>query len=297
MDGIQRDSKRKKTVLNNIPMNRLVLLLVLVVLIPQVAFASWWNPFSWNIFLRIFSPKTEVIRVETSTENVAGTTGEISEIEKLKAEVEELKKQQTSNGQKTTPATQTSTKQNIPTTTSIPAPQTPTKTISRDEMFADIMQKFTDFQSTITNVKGGLKKNSSLYTEKQYFIYIDNLLNGITGSLGYLISIKSWNPRPANIEEIYLFRLNEQKSEYEIKAKQYDVEKLQDEMSIAKSNVVSYIRENKLNLYVASIHIEAARQLYLFDQLFNTKYSQDFESKKTQQETVEFANRFLIDQE
>lgn len=40
-------------------------LLVSIIIIPQIALASWWNPFSWNIFKSLFSkPQIEIPIVE-----------------------------------------------------------------------------------------------------------------------------------------------------------------------------------------------------------------------------------------
>src|SRR3989344_7684532 len=59
----------------------LLLVLVGLLIVPQVTFAAWWNPFTWNIFNRAKAPQVEVQK-----------TAQPSEIEKLRNEVEELKK-------------------------------------------------------------------------------------------------------------------------------------------------------------------------------------------------------------
>lgn len=82
----------------------LLLIIIALTIVPQVSFASWWNPFTWKIFKKSVDIKTEqIITVPTST-----TTGSQSsvvkkeestkvdqtrEIEKLKKEVDELKKE------------------------------------------------------------------------------------------------------------------------------------------------------------------------------------------------------------
>jgi hypothetical protein len=45
----------------------LTLLIIIILLIPQITFASWWNPFSWNIFKKKSSANT-TINVSTTTE-------------------------------------------------------------------------------------------------------------------------------------------------------------------------------------------------------------------------------------
>ena len=62
-------------------MKRLMPLLLITLLLPQVAFAAWWNPFSWSIFSWIFETKPaaviqilEIDEAATSTESVPITT-------------------------------------------------------------------------------------------------------------------------------------------------------------------------------------------------------------------------------
>jgi len=276
------------------------LALLIAITIPQATSAAWWNPFSWKIFSRIFTPKTEVVYVAPSTDNIASTTNEISVVEKLRAEIEELKKNQTTQ----IPTSQTINVQtkteNVstpkPTTSPIPVPQT-TETLTRDELFDDLMKKYTSFRSVITNEISRLKKNSSFYTERHYFQFIDNLLVATNGDLGYLTSIKNWATRPSGIEEIYLAKFNKLNNDYNVEFERFKNEYRKESDSKTRQDTVEYIKQYKYQLYEAGIHIEAAGLLYKFDKIFGTNYAQDFESKKTQVETVEFANRFLIDQE
>lgn len=200
-----------------------ILILLFAITIPQVASASWWNPFSWKVFSRFFEPKVEKVekveQVATSTENTASTTNQVTEIEQLRAELEELKKNQT-NQKSTTQTTKISPKQNTSSATPISSPQTPVKTISRDEMFADVMQKYTNFMSSVANERDGLSKTSPLTSEIEYLSYLNNLLKTINADLGYLVNIKNWNPRPV-IEEIYLSKFNKLKREYDVEVKRY----------------------------------------------------------------------------
>lgn len=86
----------------------IVLSLALLLIVPQITFAAWWNPMTWDI-LKFFRKQ------EVKVEQVASTT-EVqsqSEIEQLKKEVEELKKSQTSK----TSGTQTGIKGLLQTAT------------------------------------------------------------------------------------------------------------------------------------------------------------------------------------
>ena len=68
-------------------MKKYILILFLVILIiPSIALASWWNPFSW----KIFNKKTQISVVAPIIQNTSD-----EEIQKLKQEIEDLKKQKT----------------------------------------------------------------------------------------------------------------------------------------------------------------------------------------------------------
>lgn len=63
-------------------------ILVISFIIPSIALAAWWNPFTWNwnSFLNIFSSfnkpvKTEVVQVVTTTNNQVSTTTITEEID------------------------------------------------------------------------------------------------------------------------------------------------------------------------------------------------------------------------
>jgi len=74
----------------------LLVLLLTIFIIPSIALASWWNPFSWKIFYRSVETKIEQpIIVSSATNTVTEESSKVdqsAEIEKLKKEVEGLKK-------------------------------------------------------------------------------------------------------------------------------------------------------------------------------------------------------------
>lgn len=74
-----------------------LLLIIGLLIVPQISFAAWWNPFTWKIFNKAKAPQTEMQK-----------TNQPSEIEKLKNEIETLKS-------KTNTATPTSPKISTPT--------------------------------------------------------------------------------------------------------------------------------------------------------------------------------------
>ena len=73
-------------------LNIITVILVIFVLIPQIAFASWWNPFSWKIFNRSSEVKIEKpITPPVDSINTSIQTKEESEKIKLETELEQAK--------------------------------------------------------------------------------------------------------------------------------------------------------------------------------------------------------------
>lgn len=110
----------------------------MALILPQVASAAWWNPFSWKIFERIFAPKIEVYKAEntadiTTPSGVSTTTdsqdeGEVANDDKTEKKAESSSVIQVAKKESITqPTTKTDTqktqvlstnKQTISTTTS-----------------------------------------------------------------------------------------------------------------------------------------------------------------------------------
>jgi hypothetical protein len=86
----------------------IILGLIGVMAIPQVVSAAWWNPFSWKVFKRASAPKVEMVQTATTVAGIATSTEEKSELEKLRAEVEELKNNQKNQTVNSTPTTKAS---------------------------------------------------------------------------------------------------------------------------------------------------------------------------------------------
>ena len=90
-------------------MKKYILVSFLVVLVlPSLALASWWNPFSWGIF----NKKTQTPVVDPTIQN-----GSSDEIQRLKQQIEDLKKQKsqplTNSIQTKTPETSKTTTKNV----------------------------------------------------------------------------------------------------------------------------------------------------------------------------------------
>jgi TolA-binding protein len=69
--------------------------------LPSVALASWWNPFSWKIFNRSaekieLTQDSSIVEIEVQASTTTSSpTNQTDEIQKLKDEIEELKIQKT----------------------------------------------------------------------------------------------------------------------------------------------------------------------------------------------------------
>lgn len=273
-------------------MKKLLPVLVVLFLVPQIALAAWWNPLSWFGgwgFLHKKDDSTHVLenriqelekRLENTATSTASSTSGTSKLE-VKSNLKTVE-EPSYNSLKSVDIQIKNSDVLIPEGQSI--------------SIEDLIKKYSDFYTQVAQIKKGLNQFSDLSTEHDYYEYIDGLQISINADLGYLYGIKSYKTIPYGVESLYVNKLNKLMNDYKVESNRYPVEKSQNELSSAKLNVVNYIKENKDVLYLSSVHIQAASLLYLFDQLSGTKYGVDFENKKTQQETIEFANRFLIDQ-
>lgn len=82
-------------------LNIISVILVAIVLVPQIAFASWWNPFSWSIF-----HKKEVPAPQTQVTDSKPASDQTVQIQELQKQIDDLKNQQPKT---TTPASKVTT--------------------------------------------------------------------------------------------------------------------------------------------------------------------------------------------
>lgn len=259
-------------------MKKLVpILLFFSLVVPHIVSAAWWNPLSWTLFKK--EDKTKVLE------------DKVRDLERKLEEVTTKSATSTPKGEvkKNTSQSAAQVQQNIKLT---PAP-IPLQTVS----FSELLKKYEDFKIILTNEKGLVKRNSELETERNYYTQLDELLTRTGADLGYLYSIKYAEPKPSGIVEVYVSKFDKLNSDYWARNKNYADNRDADEAATTKRKVINYIKENRYSLYKSDIHVQTAKLLYLFDKTFGTKYAPDFEAKYSQVETVEFANRFLIDQE
>lgn len=137
----------------------LLLVLVGLLIVPQVTFAAWWNPFTWNIFNRAKAPQVEVQKVNQP-----------SEIEKLRNEVEELKKK-TNTSLVTPPKSPTA-----PSGVSKPTTQPiiPSVKLSNSQIIAKV-KPATVYIATDSGSGSGM-----IFTTDGYVLTNDHVVKGVT---------------------------------------------------------------------------------------------------------------------
>jgi hypothetical protein len=103
---------------------RLAVLILCLLVIPQFALASWWNPFTWKIFRRNAPAPVVVVDTPVTTPPI----DQAQQIEELKKEVEALKTKSIESPINTAPAKKT---------TKIPAYKEPV--VSTEEDFSSLI--------------------------------------------------------------------------------------------------------------------------------------------------------------
>lgn len=190
-------------------MKKLTYILLFAILVPQIVSAAWWNPLSWKILRRADS-KTQI----------------------LENRVKEL--EQKLEAAPTTQAT-TTMKENTKPTKNSPVinTQTNTQSISSpiqqvqknyESSYDDLVKKYTELLSVVESEKKLMRKNSPLQSEKGYYRYLEQLQTKANSDLGYLVSIKYYNPRPKGIVEIYSTKYIQLNNDYWANNKAYATE-------------------------------------------------------------------------
>ena len=95
-----------------------VVVMAFMLLVPQVTFAAWWNPFSWNIFKGSEKTQIQQIHIATTTQNVATST--IKTV--VRSSVHIVKKQIQRVSSSTPPLIPVSNNENTPVTVTSPTP-------------------------------------------------------------------------------------------------------------------------------------------------------------------------------
>jgi len=169
--------------------------------------------------------------------------------------------------------------------------QTTASVIDTEALYKDVVNKYTDFKSQVENDIATLKPMASpiLIKRRDY-------MNNFSLNLDYeMRGLNNLSSKSQQNLSFYSDKLIKLKDEYRSTLSNYLDEYNQAQEDSARKIVVDYIKINKYSLYLTAKHITAATMFDLYDRLFNTKYAEGFRLTKTQTETVEFANSFLLD--
>jgi len=262
-------------------MKKWLVVIISFLIIPQVTLAAWWNPFKWTLPSKKPS-QTQILEnriKELETKLNTATTTPIT------PKVSPAKSTQTENKQQS---------KTVAVPEQVPVVVAPV--INNDELYKDLVRKYNNLKEVVTNEMRGIDLSNALPIEVNRYKYLRELRRDISEDIEDLKTLSKVNPKPISSLNSYLNKIDQTAGFYNSGLKGYSMERDQEVLNSAKMKTVDYIKEHKTTLSQATVHIEAARLLYIFDKIANTHYATDFETKKTSTETIEFANRFLIDQ-
>lgn len=191
-------------------MKKILFLAIFIVLtLPTVSYASWWNPFSWSLFKQS-NAKHEIIRpISTSTQNLINSDSYPNGMLNLQAENTHLKNELKKYTDKNTPQKDTAI---IPTKTS------PTKNAQERTDCTDLKKHFVDnYIPNINDLYIAKRKDEGAVVTKLKNQEINALSNAgkLTASESSIIFNKyllSWQNRLVEIEQE---RKNAVKSTYQ----------------------------------------------------------------------------------
>ena len=138
-------------------------------------------------------------------------------------------------------------------------PVSSTPVVNENDLYKNLIKEYTDFKSQISYKISNIDIDSSLPSQQQYRSNLISLLNSINADLGYLETVESWNPRPANITGMYTTKFNNLKSQYSTENSQYLSGIKQDNLNATAANEQAIENANlaKQN-YVKEINVKIA---------------------------------------
>jgi hypothetical protein len=211
-------------------MKKVIVFVFIFILIPKIALAVWWNPTTWKIFKRE-TPPPQIIQIySTSTETA-------QEIERLKQEITELRKEKDIKKDPVVIKTQAA-----PVQKTNPKPQLKVSTSTNNAVlnFDELVAQYTNLDSQVIDEREKIiTERTTAPTESKYLAYLKDLAAREQADLGYLYNIKNWANRPA-IESIYSAKLISLKTEFESKKLSYNatinIEREQEKIRTAEES-------------------------------------------------------------
>lgn len=183
-------------------MKKILPIIVLALIVPHIALASWWNPFSWNVFRKSES-KTQV----------------------LENRVKELEKKLDSTATSTIKKEESQPTKKIETPTVIQKTVTPPQSnvIDTEQAFKDLLNQYNLFQKQleIDITKFNNIRSDNPYYEKRAD-YTENLLNDFRYTVRVLESFSGSASKTRELIDTYKTKLFEIKKEYNFRVKDYE---------------------------------------------------------------------------
>lgn len=210
----------------------LVFILLLAITIPQVASAAWWNPFSWKVFERIFTPKVEVFEAEKevvkgSMEDIATTTEE-SEIEKLRAEIEELKNQKNIDPiQKPKASSVPKTTTETTKSTTISPVVVPTISVNYEEKYKKLLADYVTFRDNLAlSIQNMQEIFNPLEVESNHLKYLQSILPGVKTDVSEILKIFNSSPKSPVTVDLYATKFVSVNQDYQQKDATYRINRI-----------------------------------------------------------------------
>jgi hypothetical protein len=265
---------------------RSLLFLSILLLTPNLALASWWNPGTWKIFNKRTDTTTLENRIKELEQKLEAASTSTPVVPKPEKPIQ-------------TPAKKAEAKPvNKVVPTPIPSVVTqPPVTVDYEGIFKNLLTDYSAFRAQVVKDIDSVDKNSGLTADTGHLKYLRELRNNLAEDIDDLKNFIKQKNQSADTVESFTSRLKQAQAVYKTSTSNYLADRQEEGVWTTKRKAIDYIKDHKTTLHQPAVHIEAARLLYIFDKFAHTKYSPDFETKKTQQETIEFANRFLIDQD
>lgn len=251
-------------------MKKKIILIIIAIIVPNLAFASWWNPFSWF-------HRQDVLPVEVSqTQILENKIKDLeSKIEKMSASTTQIQIIATTTSPKGISNINKNTKSLVKK-----IEQDVVETRDYKILYDDLIFKYSYLRDKklasdiVVTAESEIKDTNN----NIHLIYLNKLQGTLNQDLNVI------DKRDPSTFDLYNQKYLQVIKDYGVENDRY-----------TKASVVNFLKENQYNLYDTDMHIRAALILDSYDRAFKTKYSNTFKTLHTKQETVEFVNTFLLD--
>jgi len=219
----------------------LLSIITAILIIPQIAFAAWWNPLSWFNNWR-FSPPAKEIRTE-----------------ELESRIKELEEKLENVATSTPVIIATTTQPNPgsiekktekPKTTSQPTVQKPVQAVTQpttpkvelmvkkdyESLYKNTYQKYADLRTLVREEKMVLDEYTSLTIVKSNRrVYLNKLLGILTDDMKTFGEIRDTKPKPENTVNYYVSKYNQIEAEFSAKTTAYKTDTIEEQVNATRN--------------------------------------------------------------